>query len=74
MLGFEHAVCTIMSAHYGQGDFTSPIWMNNVNCFGDESALDLCYFQGWGRNNCSHSEDAGVVCKDSESLINRVWS
>ena len=69
MLGFEDAVCAVMSAHYGQGDFTSPIWMDNVHCTGDETALDYCYFQGWERHDCSHSEDAGVVCEDSESLV-----
>ncbi|NXK15169.1 DMBT1 protein, partial [Herpetotheres cachinnans] len=32
------------------------------NCTGTEIALSYCRTKGWGKNNCHHSEDAGVVC------------
>lgn len=61
MLGFEDALC---SRKFGQGNSTSPIWMDDLNCSGDETALDLCYFEGWGTHNCRHDEDAGIACVD----------
>ncbi|NXV78480.1 DMBT1 protein, partial [Atlantisia rogersi] len=32
------------------------------NCTGTELALSSCRTKGWGKNNCHHGEDAGVVC------------
>ena len=64
MLGFEDAVCGSHAA-FGPGNYTSPIWMDNVQCSGNETALNFCYFEGWGRrHDCRHPTDAGVVCKD----------
>lgn len=69
MLGFEDAVCPVRRAGFGRGSVTSRIWMDDLHCFGQEKALDLCFFRGWGRHDCSHREDAGAVCSDSMSLI-----
>uniref|UniRef100_A0A8C3A699 Soluble scavenger receptor cysteine-rich domain-containing protein SSC5D n=1 Tax=Cyclopterus lumpus TaxID=8103 RepID=A0A8C3A699_CYCLU len=59
-LGCGHAVTAPKSAHFGRG--TGPIWLDNVECTGDESALTHCTHPGFGENNCGHSEDAGAVC------------
>ena len=42
----------------GQG--TGPIYMDNVNCVGNESNLLNCTHLI--NHNCIHSEDAGVEC------------
>ncbi|XP_063956214.1 deleted in malignant brain tumors 1 protein-like isoform X3 [Lytechinus pictus] len=47
-------------ARYGQG--TGPIYLDDVFCEGNEARLDACVSNGWGINNCEHSEDAGVYC------------
>lgn len=69
MLGYEDALCATYSSYpFGQGNYSAPIWMDDVRCTGNESALDLCSFPGWENHNCGHYEDAGVVCdtgKDS---------
>lgn len=69
MLDFAGALCAVQSAGFGRGSYSSPIWMDNVRCSGDESALDLCDFPGWRRHDCSHSEDAGVVCSNGKAKL-----
>ena len=59
MLGYEDFIC---NTFLGAGNSSSSILMDDVSCSGTETALDLCYFDGWGRHDCDHSEDVGVVC------------
>ena len=47
-------------AAYGQG--AEPTWLDNVECIGFEPALTECTSNPWGDENCSHGEDASVVC------------
>ncbi|NXF41391.1 DMBT1 protein, partial [Nyctibius bracteatus] len=59
-LGCGVALSAPGSAHFGPG--SDPIWMDEVQCAGSESALTECELGDWGEHNCGHSEDAGVVC------------
>ena len=59
-LGFSSASSAPHRAAYGQG--SDPIWMDDVNCQGGEASLTICTHRGWGVENCSHGEDASVVC------------
>jgi len=34
-----------------------------MNCKGSESSLSECSFKGWGVSDCTHKEDAGVICE-----------
>ena len=47
---------------FGRG--TGQIWLDNVACGGSDSFLDECLSSSypWGRHNCDHGTDAGVVC------------
>ncbi|XP_044844674.1 deleted in malignant brain tumors 1 protein-like isoform X2 [Mauremys mutica] len=62
-LGCGTALSTPTGAHFGRG--SDHIWLGNVNCTGTEAALSQCRARPWGDSNCTHEEDAGVVCSDS---------
>jgi len=40
--------------------------MDSVQCTGTETRLSQCSFGGWGEEDCSHSQDVGVVCNLGE--------
>lgn len=71
-LGCGEAVLAPSQAFFGSG--SGPIWLDDVNCVGNENLLTQCTLQAWGQHNCRHSEDAGVVCSGrlccSASLTN----
>uniref|UniRef100_A0A674K0A5 SRCR domain-containing protein n=1 Tax=Terrapene triunguis TaxID=2587831 RepID=A0A674K0A5_9SAUR len=59
-LGCGRAINATVSAHYGQG--SGQIWLDDVNCSGNEANLWACPSRSWGQHNCRHKEDAGVLC------------
>lgn len=66
-LGYSHAVSVYHASYYGIG--TGPIWMDNVQCNGHETSLSTCTFKGWGINDCTHHNDAGVACKSKMESV-----
>uniref|UniRef100_H3A8K2 Soluble scavenger receptor cysteine-rich domain-containing protein SSC5D n=1 Tax=Latimeria chalumnae TaxID=7897 RepID=H3A8K2_LATCH len=59
-LGFGHAITATTLAVFGEG--RDPVWLDDMQCRGNESLLWECPLVEWGRHNCKHREDAGVVC------------
>ncbi|XP_078268000.1 scavenger receptor cysteine-rich domain-containing protein DMBT1-like [Rhinoraja longicauda] len=58
------AVSAAAGAAFGQGD--GVIWLDEVKCTGSESFLSDCGSSPPGQNDCSHKEDAGVICSDPQ--------
>ncbi|XP_074873859.1 scavenger receptor cysteine-rich domain-containing protein DMBT1-like [Carettochelys insculpta] len=65
-LGCGTALAAPGGARFGRGSDT--IWMDDVNCTGTEAALSECKARPWGKNNCHHGEDVGVVCSGTAEV------
>ncbi|OWF52058.1 Deleted in malignant brain tumors 1 protein [Mizuhopecten yessoensis] len=62
MLGYNTATALHASkARYGSG--TGPIWLDETQCGGQETNLGQCSMEPYGRGDCDHTEDAGVICQ-----------
>lgn len=61
-------------AAFGQG--TGAIFIDNVVCSGQELRLTDCASNALAAHDCTHAEDAGVVCQPATSrkYVNRVMS
>ncbi|XP_054664403.1 deleted in malignant brain tumors 1 protein-like isoform X9 [Grus americana] len=62
-LGCGTVLSVAPGARYGEG--TGQIWLDEVNCTGEERDLSECRARPWGEHNCHHVEDASVECSDS---------
>ena len=58
-LGYTSGV-SAPGARFGQG--SGKIWLDDVQCQGNETSIVNCRHRPWGVHNCGHSEDASVIC------------
>lgn len=59
-LGFNTGDTGVGQASFGKG--TGPIWLDDIDCSGEEKYIRDCGNNGWGVADCDHTEDAGVRC------------
>ena len=66
-LGYPSAVSAPHRARFGQG--SGKIWLDRVQCQGNETSIVNCRHRPWGVHDCGHHEDASVIC--SSKLYNK---
>ena len=64
-LGYPHAISVPNKAFFGQG--SGKIWLDDVQCQGDENSILNCRHSPWGEHNCGHYEDASVICSSKHN-------
>ncbi|XP_016155003.1 PREDICTED: deleted in malignant brain tumors 1 protein-like isoform X2 [Ficedula albicollis] len=70
-LGCGQPVAALDTAHFGPG--SGRIFLDDVQCRGDEPSLQMCRHNGWGVHNCRHMEDASVICAATQPTPPPQW-
>ena len=64
MAGYRGGGIAHKNAAFGRGSGT--VWLEGIDCQGNESNLSQCKKAKPGTSACSHREDAGVTCYTNE--------
>ncbi|KAL9846883.1 scavenger receptor cysteine-rich domain-containing protein DMBT1 [Geothlypis trichas] len=70
-LGCGEPLAALDTAHFGLG--SGRIFLDDVQCRGDEPSLQMCQHSGWGMHNCRHVEDASVICAGANPTPPAQW-
>ena len=62
-LGFKGAVLALSHSPFITSSSTLPILLDEVLCLGNEEGLSQCHYRNWGLHDCSHYQDASVICQ-----------
>ena len=63
LLGYTRSIETVDSFKYLSSEIgSSPIWLDDVKCNGDERSLLDCPHGPIGTHACGHSTDIGLMC------------
>ncbi|KAJ8312553.1 hypothetical protein KUTeg_009926 [Tegillarca granosa] len=60
MLNFSDGGIAVRQSRFGEG--SGKIWLDRVECSPELNNIEQCKHNGWGHHDCTHKEDAGVLC------------
>ncbi|KAJ8348974.1 hypothetical protein SKAU_G00275630 [Synaphobranchus kaupii] len=66
ILSFRTPQLELGAAAFGQGE--GQVWAQEIHCRGNESQIDFCPTAPSQNQSCSHGNDVGLVCSDSEDV------
>ncbi|CAH1247163.1 PRSS12 [Branchiostoma lanceolatum] len=69
-LGYSGEAFAISFGYFGRGG--GPVLMDEVECTGGERSVVQCFHSGWYVHDCSHAEDAGVLCESAPTVLTDV--
>lgn len=52
--------------YFGAGNVRNEIFLDEMECSGEEESILSCAHNDWLEHDCSHNEDAGVICYSSD--------
>ena len=63
-LGFNRPVRRTVGSQYiySGGSDDAPVWLDDVQCEGDEQRLGDCPHGPLGTHTCTHEHDIGIIC------------
>ena len=70
---FNHPAATVVCRQFGLGFYSfydakpgpigGRIWLDDVQCNGNEESIFDCTHNGWGNvTDCTHHDDVGLAC------------
>lgn len=62
-IGFLGALTALGGAAFGAASSDTPIHYDEMSCHGNEQALSQCSHRPEGLHDCTHDDDASVVCQ-----------
>ena len=67
MLGYSHALEVLGGFGFyfderRQDSNLGPVWIDDLQCRGNETSIEECTFPGWGITDCLHYEDVYLIC------------
>ena len=72
-LGYEGALSAPIFRYPTSGQNTRQIWLNGVNCEGNETSISECKHLGWGALDCRYYFDAGVICRPTSKAMKKIF-
>ncbi|XP_028407271.1 deleted in malignant brain tumors 1 protein-like [Dendronephthya gigantea] len=65
-LGYPDAVRSLQREEVPPG--SGRIWLDDIDCNGEEDNITRCIHRGWGIHKCDHVKDAGVECNTTDKV------
>ncbi|XP_028416710.1 deleted in malignant brain tumors 1 protein-like [Dendronephthya gigantea] len=65
-LGYSDAVRSLQREEVQPG--SGRIWLDDIDCNGEEDNITRCIHRGWGIHKCDHVKDAGVECNTTDKV------